>query len=117
MQINATFIVQIINFALTYVVLSRFLLQPFLILIQKKKAAQQALQAILENKGHEEAMLIRSKNDALASFKEHIKKTYQKPATHSIEFPVFVETTVDESHIKHLVKQAADLVVKKVPRA
>ncbi len=106
-----------INFALTYVVLSRFLLQPFMVRIRQKEAAHQTLSAILETKRLEEQQLIQHKQDSLVAFREHIHATYQKPVVTPAEYPRFEEQPLDEAHIQKMIQQTTALLIEKVPHA
>ncbi|MBM3893731.1 hypothetical protein FJ365_05025 [Candidatus Dependentiae bacterium] len=114
MQINATFIVQMANFALCSVVLSKFLFKPFMQAIQEKQAARQTLNTILDNKGRQEQLLIQSKHDRLASFKAHIKDAYQPPIITSIEQPSFAEKPMSEAYVQEMIQKATAVVIEKV---
>ena len=117
MHINATFIVQMINFALCSVVVSKYLLTPFMQAIQQKQAAQQTLNAILVNKGDQEQLLVTSKQDRLVSFRMRIKNTYQPPVVTPIEQPHFEEKPMSEAYVQEMVQKATSLVIEKVSHA
>ncbi len=115
MQINATFIVQIINFALTYVLLSRFLLYPFMALIHQKQASRHTLSAILENKILEEQLLIQSKENDLIAFRTYVHQAYQRPSPASAYYPNFQEQKIDNAYVQAMIQKATAIVVEKVP--
>ncbi len=117
MQINATFIVQIANFALCSVVLSKFLLKPFMQAIQQKQAARQTLNTILGYKGRQEQLLIQSKHDRLASFKNHIKHAYQPPPITAVEQPLFEEKPISDTYVQEMIEKATKVVIEKVSHA
>ena len=114
MHINATFIVQMINFALSYMVLSKFLLKPFMQAIQQKQAARQTLSTILDNKGLQEQQLVQSKQDLLTAFRAHVHDTYKKPVITPAEQPCFEEKPLADAHIQEMVRVTATLVIEKV---
>ncbi len=115
MQINVTFILQIINFAISYAVLSRFLLQPFMQRIYQKRTARATLSAILDNKDDQKQQLITSKEERLVTFREQIQATYQKPTVTLIEPPLFEERQLDEASVQAMINSATAFVVEKVP--
>lgn len=117
MHINATFIVQMINFALCSVVLSKFLLKPFMQAIQQKQAARQTLNTILDNKGHQEQELVQSKQDRLVSFRTHIKNAYQPPVITPVQQPSFEEKPISEDYVQEMIQKATIAVIEKVSHA
>ena len=115
MQLNATFIVQIVNFALSYVVLSKFLLRPFVQRIHQKQAARQALVNALKDKEAQLQQLGKDKQEHLKAFQSYVHTTYQPPMITLTQLPVFEEKPLDEHYVQDMIKKTSALVVKKVP--
>ncbi|MBU1007956.1 hypothetical protein KKA53_02665 [Candidatus Dependentiae bacterium] len=118
MHINATFLVQIINFLITYHVLNIFLLKPVITSLKEKKLKRKKLEQKI--KIEEEALrsLEKEKSDSIVIFQEHVKETYPFVSLAiSEKLPeskhVFIEK-IDANQLKQAVTQA---LVKRVPNA
>jgi hypothetical protein len=117
MQINATFLIQIINFWVTYTILHRLLLRPLVHLINKKDAAKATMIEGIKQKEHVLARLQEDKHKNLEIFRNHVKTKYifitPKPA--SMPPPsIFIK---DPRQIALLTQAAEQLLIEKAPHA
>jgi len=117
MEINVTLVLQIFNFAVSYVVLSKFLLRPFMQRIQQKRAARASILQGLKNKDAQLAQLAKDKQDQLIAFRTHVNGTYQTPVPHLPAFPTFQEKTLPKENVDRLIAEATTLVTEKASHA
>lgn len=117
MNINCTLLFQILNFLLTYWVLSRFVFKPALERIeknkQKKAGFEQSLiaqETALKNK-HKEL------HTALHNFQQRAKKEFAPPKKETpFVSEIQVTYSVDNDEVEALVKEVRDKIIQEVPR-
>ena len=79
MEINLTFLVQVINFLIFYWASSRFFLRPFVIFIQAKMVSRQQVLADFAEKELQLKSLIHERVDFAQQFKLKLKSQYELP--------------------------------------
>lgn len=115
MHINATCIIQIINFWISYAMLHKLLLKPFVRLIYQKKAARETLINGLKNKEHQLLQLQEEKKQHLESFRNYVQ-THYTPKVAKIEaIPGEVFYTPDQHTIENLITHEKNLLFQRVP--
>lgn len=76
MQINATFLIQIANFWITYYVLKLVLFGKFVEAIEKKRSRQAKIISLVAEKERNVGLLQHQKNQQLLDFKAYINQKY-----------------------------------------
>ena len=115
MHINVTTLIQIGNFACTYLFLRHILFKPIIQLLQKKAAARVYLAKILKEKELVLANLQDEKNKFLSNFRLHLKTAYQFPRQTPLEFSEEISYQPNKDVLIKLVDESAQLMVQKVP--
>ena len=116
MHINATFLIQIINFLLTYTVLDKLLFKPALASIKEKKVKQKTLEASIQKEEEKLLELEKDKDDKIAAFQVRVQEQY--PFISPLHYKKAPELAQIEKEIidtKVLQKQITEFLVKKVP--
>jgi hypothetical protein len=113
MHINATVIIQILNFMIIHVILSKFLLRPIANRILKKRRVQQELAAGLKEKEVLMQELAIKKAAKLLDFQKHVVKTYAAPIVTLAPLPMLTEPLFDESTVQQIANQAAQVIIDK----
>lgn len=98
MEINLTFLVQVINFLIFYWASSRFFLRPFVVFIQSKMASRKKVLEDFADKELQLKNLIHERVDFAQQFKQRLKSQY--------ELPTPVE--LNQLHIDVLPKASAE---------
>lgn len=106
MKINATFLIQIINFWATYWVLSRILFKPFIDFIAQKELSQQILHDALRKQESIVNELTIQKQQNLEAFKQRISTQYVLPKIDSL--------TLGISHIPDYKVENIDTLTEKI---
>jgi hypothetical protein len=116
MRINVTLFVQIINFAITYLVLNRFFFKPLLNSLEKKDLAKKELEQKIDVEEKELVGLENKKSSDVGSFQLMIKQKYPYEPylirTAAEQTPIISEEKVDRAVLE---KQIVDFLSKKVP--
>ena len=76
MNINVTFLIQIVNFLISYVVLSRFLLKPFILECYRQQRLKKGIANRLQKQEDDLHELITEKNRSLVDFRVAMKANY-----------------------------------------
>jgi hypothetical protein len=111
MQINATFLFQIVNFWISYVVLHKYLFKPMVQLITQKEAAKAFLKDGLKQK---EAMLLHLQEDKkknLEDFRFYIKSHYLFSSPRLEEIPVPSMYQKNRQEIDSLTSACRDVII------
>jgi hypothetical protein len=117
MQINVTFIIQIINFWITYAILHKLLLKPVVRLVNNKEAGKAMLLNGLKEK---EAALVRLQEDKKKNidiFRNHLKTHYVFKQAQVLEIPASSVFNKKAEEIEALIATTKALLVEKVPHA
>lgn len=114
MNINATCLIQIINFWITYALLHKILLAPFAQRITRKKILVAKLVDGLKDKQQLLVQLHNEKKTNLDSFRIHLKKNYALQPVLLEKIPEEVSVNVNEKEIDCLVAAQKDLIVKRI---
>jgi hypothetical protein len=117
MQLNVTFVIQIINFGVFYAVLNAFCFKPLVARISRKEEARQTL---LEGLKEKEQLLVRlqaQKKKDLEDFRARITKNYQPVSSQLLEVPGSIVYPSDEQASKELIDQTTQMLVKEVEHA
>lgn len=116
-MLNATFLVQIINFWIAYLFLSKLLFKPVVRLIRAKEAAKKRLQNDMKLRERALHELQEDKHRQQVDFKLYLQKQYmvsQPYRREDIEEPVYV---CEDKEKEKLIAQARNFLVKKVSHA
>lgn len=117
MQINATFLIQIINFWISYAMLHKLLFKPFVQLIEKKHAAQAKMLGLIKSKEHVLVVLQDDKKQNLEDFRAHLKATYQTLPPKLQPVPATDFFDVEQKTITDITTTVKEIIVQKAPYA
>jgi hypothetical protein len=117
MQINATFLVQIVNFWISYAMLHKLLFKPFVHLIEKKRSARNRVSEGLKHKEHTLLGLQEEKKTNQETFRAYIKSTYVFLHPKPQEIQIIGSFEKNQQEIDHLIKITKEQIVQKVPHA
>lgn len=117
MQINATFLVQIVNFWISYAMLHKFFFKPFVRFIEKKSTAKRTLLENLKAKELSLAQLQEDKKRHLEDFRAHLKAQYQPPIPTLEKIPTPPTFIKDSAEIAAITKTATEILIEKAPHA
>ncbi len=115
MLLNATCIVQIVNFIITYLVLRKVLLAPFVAIMHKKLAVERKRAAQLAEGEAAIGQLTTDKVVQLADFQQRINSTYQQPVITTPTLPELPTNLAVLQATPQLVSKAAQLLIEKIP--
>lgn len=117
MNINVTFIIQIINFIIVYMVLHRFLFGPVLTSISQKKEKKAVFEKDIKAKEDELIKLEQKKRKAIVSFQAHATKAYPFVASPKCDTPLDVESKImfEDVDTKKMKKELKSWLLSKVP--
>ncbi len=117
MQVNATTLIQILNFWITYFFLKKFFFRPIIRVLLQKDALRKALRDDLRYKEKALFHLQEKKNRQTVDFKEQIKKNYQFQPFQPSDIPCNPTHLQTDEEIKRLTNATKELLIKKVPHA
>lgn len=117
MQVNATTLIQILNFWITYFFLKKFLFKPIVRVLLQKDALRKALRDDLKYKETALFHLQEKKARQIVDFKELIKKNYQFEPFQLSDIPCSNTCQKTEEDINALTDATKELLIKKVPHA
>lgn len=117
MQINVTFIIQIINFWISYALLHKFLFKPFVRLINSKEAARETLIKGLKAKEQRLLQLQEDKKKNLEVFRTHIKAEYPFQTLPLEKMPSEFMFTKNQTELEALIDAEKNLLIQKAPHA
>lgn len=117
MQINVTLFIQIINFFITYKILSFFLFKPIITSLEEKQAKKDALQNVIKEKTEELVRLEKKKKNAIKQFQEQTKEVYPFIPLSEPQKPIEIAEEKKGSSPEQTKEAIADWLVKKVPDA
>jgi hypothetical protein len=117
MQLNATCLIQIGNFWLTYLILHKLLLHPFVKAIEKKKHTQALLAERLKEKERLIHTLQDSKVRNLEEFRHYIKQNYIAPTIQPQAEPETAGkiATLNHTEIEKIAQKIEAAVIAKAP--
>lgn len=115
MHVNVTFLVQGINFFITYKLLTAFFFGPIIKSIKNKKTKQEKLETNINQREKDLLTLEKEKHQNLSSFQSHAQVKYQFSHRTHYEEPIEVKTEEEPVETKKLQEQIIDLLIKKVP--
>jgi len=115
MHINATFLVQIINFLISYYVLNRFLFKPVIASIRKKQETETALKASIEKEENDIIALKKEKYESIISFQRKMRKKFPYISKTIQDKPIDVAPEIARPKNPKLQKEVTDFLVKRVP--
>lgn len=114
MQVNVTFLLQIINFCITYFFLEKILLRPLVSDLQKREESKNFLLAGIEKKEEQLVGLQEKKESDLIHFQQLLKSKYKAPYFVPKDMPFIINYERDENAIRHAVDEAKELLLKGV---
>lgn len=117
MQINATTLVQICNFWITYFFLQKFIFKPIVTMLLQKEAFRKASRDDLKYKETALLQLQEKKLRQITDFRKQIAQTYQFTPHQVPEIPSGVIYQPNEEKISELTNTITDLLTEKVPHA
>jgi len=113
MQINVTFIIQIINFWISYFILHKILFKPVVQLIQNKETAKDLLVEGIKAKETALLHLQDEKKQNLEDFRCYLKTKYTFEKPHFEEIPALIMLETKREDISKIITQECDLIVQK----
>jgi hypothetical protein len=117
MMLNVTFVIQIINFWITYVVLHKFLFKPMVaLLIQKERAKLQLVEG-LKDKEHVLFGLQEDKGRVLEKFKLHVKQQYTINPLSEEEAPLVSVCQIRAEELTTLVCLTSEFLINRIESA
>ncbi len=116
-MLNATFLVQIINFWVTYLFLNRLLFRPIVQLLQAKEIAKKHLQRDMKLKEKALYDLQEDRHRQQVAFKMYLQKNYVADVPDGIEDVPEVTYVCDDVERKKLIDESRKILVKKVRHA
>jgi len=117
MQINITFLVQIINFGITYFFLNKILFRSVVYFLQKREMLKKRLINKIVQKEHELDALYSQKASDMLQFQAHVAKKYRFAKFIPQDTPLQVKYQSDQQALDLLVKKGSGLVMKGVGNA
>jgi F0F1-type ATP synthase membrane subunit b/b' len=117
MQINATFLIQIVNFWISYAMLHKLLFKPFVQLIEKKQAAQTKMLNVIKSKEQTIVHLQDDKKKNLEEFRVHLKETYHFTQPQLQDVPATCAIEKEQEGIDSITAQMKQLLIQKAPHA
>jgi hypothetical protein len=117
MQINVTFIFQIINFWICYVVLHKFLFKPMVQLLNQKEAAKLFLKESLKQKEAALLQLQADKKKGLETFRIYLKNHYIFGSPRLEEVPSLCVYEKKQQEINALIAACKDVIIAEAPHA
>ena len=115
MRLNLTFVLQLINFAISYWFLNKFMFKPVLAFLKKRDEKERRLQKDIEKKENNLLDLEHIKQEELVEFKEKVKTKYRIIPFIQPEVATQIPCKVDKKTAKKLIDIAKDILVQKVP--
>lgn len=117
MNINITFVVQIINFWITYFFLTRLLLKPMVVVLRNRGIAREKMKDALKEREFFLKERVEEKARALVEFRRYLKRNYTvQPVATSIDVPE-IEYHRDRAEIDAIMSSAKKYLKGKVPDA
>jgi len=113
MQLNLTFVVQIINFWVSYAILKNFLFKPTVKFILAKEAARVSLLENLKQNEQIVAHMHETKKKNLEDFRSYIKTNYVIHEPRLQEIQATVEYTPDQEALDQIAVEAEALMITK----
>lgn len=117
MQINITFVIQIINFWITYGVVHKLLLKPFVARIRAKEATKTTLEDGIKTKETTLSRLHEDKKKNQEEFQSYLKKHYIFTTPQLQAIPITSTFVKDQKEIDALQATIKTLIIQKVPHA
>lgn len=118
MHINATFLVQIINFVVTYHILNCFLFKPVIASLKEKREKRDGLEHAIQTEEEKLLALEKEKTEKIVAFQTHVKESYPFISLAAIEKPSEITRVIPEKiDTDQLKKEVTQLLVEKVPHA
>jgi hypothetical protein len=117
MQINVTFIIQIIHFIIVYLVLKRYFFKNIIFVLQEKEKTRQMLTSGLKDKEMSLGNLQEEKKKDLFDFRLKLKEKYLFAHEKPQEIPSGILYEQDEKRITHLLNTVEHLIIEKAPHA
>jgi hypothetical protein len=119
MDVNATLLVQVLNFGITYLFLKKFLFAPVVMRIYHKESTQKRLIERLKQRELNGLELQRQKKEQLYNFRQSIKQKYsvgekEMPVPDAL---VLTKQVFSDKDADVLVQHGAQVIVTKVVHA
>jgi hypothetical protein len=117
MNINVTFVIQMIHFVIVYMVLKRFFFKGIVSVLQEREKTKQKLTAGLKDKETSLVSLQEEKKKDVVIFRDmlHEKYTFASETSHEIPTGAFYQK--DEARLVSIAERVEQLIVEKAPHA
>ncbi len=115
MNINVTFIIQIVNFWCAYFFLKKIFIRPMVSVVIQRKRAQKRLDDGLKKKEIFLKEKIELKGKALRDFQQYVKDRYKRPTAEYQKIPSEVTYIKDRDEIEKVVTVSKKLLIDRVP--
>jgi hypothetical protein len=113
MAVNVTFIIQIVNFWVSYFMLHKLILSPVMRVLKNKETAQKLLRESLKDREHVLLRLQEEKQQSVSDFKEHIRVRYVPVSTQIKEIPLVKIESQKCDEIEAVTEAMCDILVTK----
>lgn len=117
MQLNITFVVQILNFWLTYSFLKRLFFRPLVTHIFRKEKARQTLVEGLKEKERLLIHIQEQKKKDLEEFRDRLKTQYQPVTAQFYDIPSELVQSPDQQNLESLVDTTREILIKEAEHA
>ena len=114
MNINATFLIQITNFWITYLFLHKLLFKPVVALLKQRAFAKNSMLEALKGKELTLVQLQEKKSQHLVAFRQQMHATYNTEISPLNYAPIEIEYHHDQQAIEALVNESKDLMIKRI---
>jgi hypothetical protein len=114
MDINITFLIQIINFGITYFFLNKILFRPVVYFLQKREILKQRVISKIAEKERDLDTVYSKKAADMLHFQSYLAKKYRFTKGPLLEIPLRVTYQKDPEGIELLVQKGSALVLKEV---
>jgi len=117
MNINVTFIIQIIHFTIVYWILKRYFFKNIISVLQEKEKSRQTLTSGLKDKEMSLVFLQEEKKKDLLDFRQKLKEKYLFAHESPQEIPSGILYEKNEKRITDAIKTVELRIIEKAPHA
>lgn len=115
MQINLTFFIQILNIAVSYWFLKKFMFKPVIEFLKARDEREVKIKNELQSKEQDLLKLERKRQEELGLFKLKVKKEASVVPEKEVLIPSQNPYAVDKQEIERLTEISKNILVRKVP--
>ena len=117
MQINVTFVIQMIHFIIVYMVLKRYFFKDIVSVLQEREKTKQKLTAGLKDKEASLSLSQEEKKKDVIIFRDMLREKYTFASETVYEIPTGVFYQKDEARLASIAERVEQLIIEKAPHA